>query len=51
MALDFNAFAINGPTLGSGLAPFEWTGVFKNTSHVGLPEVYNFDWISTKPSL
>ncbi|KAK3089734.1 hypothetical protein FSP39_006039 [Pinctada imbricata] len=48
MALSFQADIINGPTLGSGLPPFVWTGSYKQ-SHVGLPEKYAFDFLTTKP--
>ncbi|KAI0219164.1 Phospholipase B-like 1 [Lamellibrachia satsuma] len=51
MALLRQAFIINGPTLGTGLKPFSWTGPFKNMSHVGLPTTYDFDWVGTRPLL
>ncbi|XP_033098248.1 phospholipase B-like 1 [Anneissia japonica] len=44
MADRFVAYAISGPTKSHGLPPFKWTTNF-NVSHVGLPEVYNFEFI------
>jgi len=44
------SYAINGPTLGTGLPPFSWTPDF-NFSHVGLPKTYNFKFVHMKPSL
>ena len=51
MAKKFQALVINGPTLGTGLKPFSWTGPFSNMSHVGLPETYNFGWYLMEPVL
>ncbi|XP_064614813.1 phospholipase B-like 1 [Liolophura sinensis] len=47
-ALMFSADIINGPTLGTDLPPFRWSE-FANASHIGLPPVYNFSFINTKP--
>lgn len=47
-ALMFSADIINGPTLGKELPPFRWSE-FASASHVGLPPVYNFSFINTKP--
>ena len=51
MALQRQAYAINGPTLGDSLPPFKWTGPFANMSHVGLPDVYDFGWEFMQPTL
>ncbi|XP_021341842.1 phospholipase B-like 1 isoform X2 [Mizuhopecten yessoensis] len=48
MAQNFVADIVNGPTLGTGLPPFQWTNQFKD-SHVGLPLVYSFDFLRTSP--
>ncbi|XP_046581881.1 phospholipase B-like 1 [Haliotis rubra] len=50
MALNLTADVINGPTLGTSLPPFKWTPKF-NVSHVGLPPVYDFKFLRTRPSL
>jgi len=48
MAQALTADIINGPSLGTGLPPFKWSE--GNTpSHVGLPEMYDFDFIRTQP--
>ncbi|BFZ21350.1 hypothetical protein BsWGS_24390 [Bradybaena similaris] len=49
MARFFQADILNGPTLGTGLPPFSWTGKFANKSHAGLPETFNFPFIRTQP--
>jgi hypothetical protein len=36
------SWAISGPTH-QGLPPFSWAN-WQNTSHVGQPTVWNFDW-------
>ncbi|KAH9489509.1 Phospholipase B-like 1 [Bulinus truncatus] len=51
MAQKLQADILNGPTTESGLPAFSWTGKFSKVSHVGLPQTYNFSFISTKPSL
>ncbi|XP_053393318.1 phospholipase-B 81-like [Mercenaria mercenaria] len=48
MALEMTADIINGPTLGTGLPPFQWTPEYKQ-SHIGLPNEYKFDFIQTRP--
>ncbi|KAL3876032.1 hypothetical protein ACJMK2_033919 [Sinanodonta woodiana] len=48
MAQNFQADIINGPTTGTGLPPFQWQSKYKG-SHVGLPNVYNFDFVTTFP--
>ncbi|XP_060067445.1 phospholipase B-like 1 [Ylistrum balloti] len=48
MAQNFVADIINGPTLGTGLPPFQWTDAFKD-SHIGLPMEYSFDFLRTSP--
>ena len=48
MALNLEADIISGPTLGTGLSPFSWNSSYKE-SHVGLPKVYDFPFINTKP--
>ncbi|XP_050392205.1 phospholipase B-like 1 isoform X1 [Patella vulgata] len=48
MALNLQADIVNGPTLGNKLPPFQWTAQF-NQSHVGLPNVYNFPFITASP--
>eukprot|EP01062_Namystynia_karyoxenos_P021923 TRINITY_DN18365_c0_g1_i1.p2 TRINITY_DN18365_c0_g1~~TRINITY_DN18365_c0_g1_i1.p2 ORF type:complete len:569 (+),score=213.54 TRINITY_DN18365_c0_g1_i1:81-1709(+) len=47
---EMQAEIINGPTRGGTdkIAPFSW-GAFPNTTHVGLPQSYTFDFIKTKP--
>jgi len=49
MALKRTAWVINGPTTGNSLAPFTWSD-HQNTSHIGLPQTYDFDFIMMKPS-
>jgi len=49
MALSMQSYAINGPSLGDSLPPFQWTDAFNNTTHLGLPNLYNFDWQKMKP--
>lgn len=48
-ALNRSSLAISGPTLGTNLKPFSWTGRFAQEAHFGLPDVYNFDWVEMKP--
>ncbi|XP_067938292.1 phospholipase B-like 1 [Watersipora subatra] len=50
MAKQFQAWVINGPSRGDSLTPFSWVQ-FKNASHAGLPDIYNFDFIYMKPTL
>ncbi|XP_035614059.1 phospholipase B-like 1 isoform X2 [Oncorhynchus keta] len=42
--------AVNGPTTQGGLLPFSWSH-FNSTAHKGLPQSYNFSFISMKPTL
>ncbi|CAE1176247.1 Phospholipase-B 81,Phospholipase B-like 1,Phospholipase B [Acanthosepion pharaonis] len=48
LAKSMTADIISGPTLGTNLNPFAWSGKFKD-SHIGLPEIYDFDFVRTKP--
>ena len=50
MAKDLTAWVINGPTRGDSLKPFTWSQ-FKNQTHTGLPDVYDFDFVSMQPTL
>jgi hypothetical protein len=52
MAVEMSSVIINGPTTSHHLKPFCWSsGPFVNSSHVGLPDVYDFDWVFTRPQL
>ncbi|KAM9832407.1 phospholipase B-like 1 [Neosynchiropus ocellatus] len=50
MALQLASEAINGPTTQGGLRPFTWQS-FNLTAHQGLPRMYNFSFITMKPTL
>uniref|UniRef100_A0A098LYE7 Phospholipase B-like n=1 Tax=Opheodrys aestivus TaxID=186591 RepID=A0A098LYE7_9SAUR len=50
MAAKFTAYAINGPPVEKGLPIFSWVN-FNKTKHQGLPESYNFDFVTMKPVL
>ncbi|KAM3859749.1 phospholipase B-like 1 [Diretmus argenteus] len=50
MALQLVAEAINGPTTQGGLHPFSWQR-FNHTAHRGLPQTYNFPFVTMRPSL
>ncbi|XP_076021162.1 phospholipase B-like 1 [Genypterus blacodes] len=50
MAGEFRAEALNGPTTQDGLPPFSWAQ-FNSTVHQGLPQFYNFTFISMQPLL
>uniref|UniRef100_A0A0B8RQP5 Phospholipase B-like n=1 Tax=Philothamnus irregularis TaxID=1899461 RepID=A0A0B8RQP5_9SAUR len=50
MAAEFTAYAINGPPVEKGLPIFSWVH-FNKTKHQGLPESYNFDFVTMKPVL
>uniref|UniRef100_A0A646QBX4 Phospholipase B-like n=1 Tax=Thelotornis mossambicanus TaxID=1328036 RepID=A0A646QBX4_9SAUR len=50
MAAEFTAYAINGPPVEKGLPIFRWVH-FNKTKHQGLPESYNFDFVTMKPVL
>ncbi|GFR79104.1 phospholipase B-like [Elysia marginata] len=49
MAKNLQAEAINGPTRGTNLPPFSWTGQWAGQPRAGLPEVYNFTFVGMKP--
>jgi len=40
--------AINGPTTQNNIPPFEWNH-FNNFSHIGLPNLYNFKFVTVDP--
>ncbi|XP_036312167.1 phospholipase B-like 1 isoform X2 [Pipistrellus kuhlii] len=50
LALEYTAHAISGPTVQGGLPVFHWNK-FNKTLHEGMPEAYNFDFITMKPIL
>uniref|UniRef100_A0A2R8MNY8 Phospholipase B-like n=2 Tax=Callithrix jacchus TaxID=9483 RepID=A0A2R8MNY8_CALJA len=50
LASQYTSYAISGPTVQGGLPVFRWNR-FNKTLHQGMPEVYNFDFITTKPIL
>ncbi|XP_006084330.1 phospholipase B-like 1 isoform X1 [Myotis lucifugus] len=50
LALEYTAHAISGPTVQGGLPVFHWKR-FNKTLHEGMPEAYNFDFITMKPIL
>lgn len=50
LASEYTAYAISGPTVQGGLPVFRWNR-FNDTLHQGMPEVYNFDFITMKPIL
>ncbi|XP_004460380.2 phospholipase B-like 1 [Dasypus novemcinctus] len=50
LASQYTAYAISGPTVQGGLPVFHWNR-FNKTLHEGMPEAYNFDFITMKPSL
>lgn len=50
LAAKFTAFAISGPPVEEGLPVFSWNR-FNHTKHQGLPDSYNFDFITMKPVL
>ncbi|XP_049602012.1 phospholipase B-like 1 [Syngnathus scovelli] len=50
MAGEFSAEAVNGPTTQGGLPPFVWDN-FSDISHQGLPQYYNFTFVTMKPRL
>lgn len=50
LAAAFTAFAINGPPVQGGLPVFTWKR-FNRTRHQGLPESYNFDFVTMRPIL
>ncbi|KAM7115933.1 phospholipase B-like 1 isoform 1-T1 [Molossus nigricans] len=50
LALEYTADAISGPTVQGGLPVFHWKR-FNKTLHMGMPEAYNFDFITMRPVL
>ncbi|XP_004845893.1 phospholipase B-like 1 [Heterocephalus glaber] len=50
LASKYTAHAISGPTVQGGLPVFHWSS-FNKTLHQGMPEVYDFDFITMKPIL
>lgn len=50
LATEYTAYAISGPTVQDGLPPFNWTR-FNETVHRGMPEVFDFDFVTMKPIL
>lgn len=50
LASAFTATAINGPPVQGGLPVFTWRR-FNNTHHQGLPESYNFKFVTMRPIL
>ncbi|KAL2078064.1 hypothetical protein ACEWY4_025749 [Coilia grayii] len=46
----FVSEAVSGPTTQGGLSPFSWSS-FNRTSHVGLPQTYNFSFVTMQPLL
>ncbi|XP_004693314.2 PREDICTED: phospholipase B-like 1 [Condylura cristata] len=44
------AYAISGPTVQGGLPVFHWNR-FNKTLHEGMPEAYNFGFMTMKPTL
>ncbi|XP_039317586.1 phospholipase B-like 1 [Saimiri boliviensis] len=50
LASQYTSYAISGPTVQGGLPVFRWNR-FNKTLHQGMPEVYNFDFITMKPIL
>lgn len=50
LAYKYTAYAISGPTVQGGLPAFSWNR-FNKTLHEGMPEVYDFDFITMKPIL
>ncbi|XP_054974200.1 phospholipase B-like 1 isoform X1 [Sorex araneus] len=50
LAAKFTAYAISGPTVQGGLPVFRWDP-FNKTLHRGMPESFDFDFITVKPTL
>ncbi|XP_059041988.1 phospholipase B-like 1 isoform X2 [Mustela lutreola] len=50
LASEYTAYAISGPTVQGGLPVFHWNR-FNKTLHQGMPETYDFDFITMKPIL
>ncbi|XP_041938702.1 phospholipase B-like 1 [Alosa sapidissima] len=49
-AQKFVAEAVSGPPTQGGLPPFSWER-FNRTSHMGLPQMYNFSFVTMQPLL
>ncbi|XP_071509243.1 phospholipase B-like 1 [Diadema antillarum] len=50
MAAEQTSYVINGPTRAEGsLPPFKWVSPFTRYSHEGLPQEYDFDFVTMKP--
>nr|XP_042130131.1 phospholipase B-like 1 isoform X2 [Peromyscus maniculatus bairdii] len=50
LAFQYTAYAISGPTVQDGLPAFDWKR-FNKTLHEGMPDVFNFDFVTMKPIL
>lgn len=50
LASQYTAYAISGPTVEDNLPVFSWSQ-FNKTLHKGMPEVYNFDFVTMRPIL
>lgn len=50
LASQYTAYAVSGPTVQDGLPVFHWSR-FNKTLHQGMPDTYNFDFITMKPIL
>lgn len=50
LASHYKAYAISGPTVQDGLPPFNWNR-FNDTLHQGMPDVFDFDFVTMKPIL
>ncbi|KAF7248903.1 Phospholipase B [Varanus komodoensis] len=50
MSAKFTAYAISGPPVEEDLPVFSWNH-FNRTKHQGLPDSYNFEFITMKPML
>ncbi|XP_049738490.1 phospholipase B-like 1 [Elephas maximus indicus] len=50
LASEYTAYAISGPTVQNGLPVFHWNR-FNKTLHHGMPEAYNFDFVTMRPIL
>ncbi|XP_034367707.1 phospholipase B-like 1 [Arvicanthis niloticus] len=50
LASQYEAYAISGPTVQNGLPPFNWNR-FNETLHQGMPQIFDFDFVTMKPIL
>ncbi|XP_038623883.1 phospholipase B-like 1 [Tachyglossus aculeatus] len=50
LAARLTAHAVSGPTVQGGLPVFRWSR-FNSTVHKGLPEAYDFDFVTMRPVL